>query len=103
MKFNPTLLAAGAMAAAAAMSHAGPAAAQADVCSKLYLPGAVKLALDAAQRKCGFTGPEWSTDANVQLKWCMGVNADRWRNELPKRQKMLAEGCKPATAAPMKK
>ena len=102
MKTTLSLLAAGAVASAAALSHAGPAAAQADAC-KVYVQTAVKLAQDNVTKKCGFSGPEWSTDAGAQLKWCMGVNADKWRGELPKRQAMLAESCKPAGAAPAKK
>jgi len=96
MKSAIALSAAGVLAVAC---YAGPAAAQADAC-KVYVQTAVKLAQEAASKKCGFSGPEWSTDPKAQLSWCMGVSADRWRSDLPKRQQMVAQACKPAPAPP---
>jgi hypothetical protein len=45
------------------------------------------------QKKCGFTGPTWSTDLKAHMTWCTTANPDLWKAEAQKRQQMLA-GCK---------
>jgi hypothetical protein len=56
-----------------------------------------KTALQQQQRnernKCGFKGPEWSSDLRAHLAWCAGQSPDRWKAEAQKREQMLA-ACK---------
>ncbi len=43
--------------------------------------------------KCGFSGPEWSTDLKAHIAWCGGVGPDEWKVQLQGREQQLA-GCK---------
>ena len=43
--------------------------------------------------KCGFVGPEWNDQYARHMNWCNTVGPDQWKNELKKRDKMLA-ACK---------
>jgi hypothetical protein len=56
-----------------------------------------KLALQQQQQnaeaKCGFSGPEWSSDLQAHINWCGGVGPDQWRAQLQKRQQLL-DACK---------
>ena len=56
-----------------------------------------KLALqqqkDNESFKCGFAGPEWSSDLKAHIAWCGGVGPDQWKQQLQTREQQLA-GCK---------
>lgn len=43
--------------------------------------------------KCGFSGPEWSSDLKAHLAWCGGVGPDQWKVQLQNREQQLAQ-CK---------
>lgn len=44
-------------------------------------------------KRCKFTGPRWSLDANRHRAWCKEVGPAGWRAELKIRSQML-DGCK---------
>lgn len=54
-----------------------------------------KLALQQQKQnesgKCGFSGPEWSSDLKAHIGWCGGVSPQEWQAMLQKRTRMLAE------------
>ncbi len=79
-------------AASALVGAVQPAAAQSGC------PDYARLALQQAreneQRKCGFTGPDWSTDLKGHLTWCAAVGPADWRAALQRRAQMLATQCK---------
>ena len=56
-----------------------------------------KLALqqqkENAANKCGFKGPEWSSDLKAHIAWCGGVGPDQWKAQLQTRTQQLA-ACK---------
>ncbi len=56
-----------------------------------------KLALqqqkDNEAGKCGFSGPEWSTDLKSHVDWCTKVGPDKWKVELQTRTAALV-ACK---------
>lgn len=56
-----------------------------------------RLALQQQQEnlegKCGFTGPQWSSDLKAHIAWCAGVGPDTWKGELKRRQQQL-DACK---------
>ena len=76
-----------AAAAVAAGAGAPPAAAQANC--EMYGKLAIQQQQENEERRCGFTGDEWSADLKRHVDWCGGVAPDRWRVELPKRQQAL--------------
>ena len=41
--------------------------------------------------KCGFSGPEWSSDLGKHVAWCGSVPPAVWKDSAQKRDKMLAE------------
>ena len=55
----------------------------------------VKTALEQQQRnlmdKCGFTGPEWTTDKAAHLNWCMSVGPDVSSDAARNREAALAQ------------
>ena len=78
--------------AVAVLTSGGGAAIAGDNCdsyAKLTLQQA-KLNVD---KRCNFTGPRWSLDANKHRAWCKEVGPAEWRGELKVRNEMLA-GCK---------
>jgi hypothetical protein len=56
--------------ALAALTHSGPASADQQFCSR-YAKHAMGPAGENVDRKCGFTGPRWSTDENFHLTRCL--------------------------------
>lgn len=56
-----------------------------------------KLALQQQQEnvegKCGFSGPEWSSDLKAHVAWCGTVGPDQWKVQLQKRKQQL-DACK---------
>lgn len=61
-------------------------------------PDYARLALQQAreneQRKCGFAGPDWSTDLKGHMTWCSAVGPADWKAALQRRAQMLATQCK---------
>lgn len=64
-------------------------AAQAQANCTNYGNLALKQARENEQRKCGNTGPRWSTDLKAHISWCSQVGPDAWRTELKERAKAL--------------
>lgn len=90
----PILTRAGAVALAALLgvatqSSAGLAQANCDTYGKL----ALQQQKENEAGKCGFSGPEWSSDLKAHIAWCGGVGPDQWKVELQKRAQQL-EACK---------
>jgi hypothetical protein len=56
-----------------------------------------KLALDQQKEndalKCGFKGPEWSSDLKAHVAWCGSVGPDQWKVQLQQRKQKL-DACK---------
>jgi hypothetical protein len=67
-----------------------PAAADCD----WYAKTALKQQQENEVKKCGFTGPSWSTDLQAHIKWCATTSPDLWKAEAAKREQMLTQGCK---------
>jgi hypothetical protein len=89
-----TLIRTAALAAAAIgcfVSAAVPAAAQANC--DWYAKTALKQQLENEQRKCGFTGANWSSDLKAHMTWC-AANPDMWKGEAQRRDQQLASACK---------
>lgn len=78
-----------ALAGAAVLSTGAHAAANCDMYAKL----AMQQQQEAAESKCGFTGPQWSPDMKAHISWCGGVGPDQWKAELQARQQKL-DACK---------
>jgi len=75
-----------AIAIASAIGFAGfTSTAQAQANCETYGKLAQKLAKQNEERKCGLTGPRWSTDLEGHKKWCGTVGPTEWRTELKKR------------------
>ena len=71
---------------AGAVTHAG---AQSNCSTYGYL--ALKQARENEQRKCGKSGPRWSTDLNAHVAWCGTVGPQQWKAELRTRAKELQD------------
>jgi hypothetical protein len=83
-------------AAAVAVLVAGswavpPAAAQANC--DWYAKTALRQQQDNEQRKCGFTGPGWSSDLRSHMAWCAANAPDAWKSEAQRREQQLS-ACK---------
>ena len=39
--------------------------------------------------KCGFTGPEWSSDLKALIAWCGSVGPEQWKVQLQQRAQKL--------------
>ncbi|MBI1384025.1 MAG: hypothetical protein GC150_03835 [Rhizobiales bacterium] len=65
----------------------------ADANCKAYALASAKQAKDNEDRRCGFTGDDWSKDIAVHEAWCETVTPDEWRAKLAERTQSLA-GCK---------
>jgi hypothetical protein len=56
-----------------------------------------KLALQQQKKnealKCGFSGPDWSSDFKAHIAWCNSVGPDKWKAKLTERTQKLA-ACK---------
>jgi hypothetical protein len=55
---------------------------------------ALKQQQDNVEKKCGFTGPEWSADLKAHLTWCASVAPDVSKKAVQQRDIALA-GCTP--------
>jgi hypothetical protein len=75
-----------------AVAAAGPALSQAAGNCDWYAKTALKQQQENEQRKCGFTGPAWTTDLKAHMTWCT-VNPDQWKSEAQRREQQLAS-CK---------
>jgi hypothetical protein len=58
-----------------------------------YADMALKQQQRNEHRKCGFKGPEWSSDRRAHLAWCAMQTPEHWKAEAQKRERMLG-GCK---------
>jgi hypothetical protein len=82
------LLALSALLIAAAV----PAAANAQANCETYGKLALQQQKDNEANKCGFTGPDWSTDLKGHVEWCSKVGPDKWKEQIQSRNQALA-GC----------
>jgi hypothetical protein len=55
-----------------------------------YAKTALKQQQENEQRKCGFKGPEWSSDLMAHMNWCRGVAPDAWKKQAQLREQQLA-------------
>jgi hypothetical protein len=83
----------GALTLSLAGAIALPATASAQANCDWYAKTSLQQQQENEQKKCGFTGPAWSTDLRAHMTWCTTANPDLWKAEAQKRQQMLA-GCK---------
>jgi hypothetical protein len=58
-----------------------------------YARTALRQQQDNEQRKCNFSGPEWSWDLKAHMTWCATANPDQWKAEAQKREREL-NACK---------
>lgn len=77
-----------ALIAAVAMAPA----VQAQATCEWYAKTALRQQQENENRKCGFKGPEWSSDFRAHASWCASVSPDQWRAQAQKRDQALA-GC----------
>ena len=81
-----------ALAAIVAASAVVPvASAQANCDNYGYL--ALKQARENEKRKCGNSGPRWTTKLAAHVYWCKSVGPVQWKAELRAREKAL-HNCK---------
>jgi hypothetical protein len=73
----------------AVLALAGPVAAQATGCN-WYADMSLKQQQQNQLRKCGFTGPEWSTTRQTHLAWCATQSPDGWKAQAQSRERQLA-------------
>ncbi|MFM9943531.1 MAG: hypothetical protein ACKVP7_29035 [Hyphomicrobiaceae bacterium] len=64
-----------------------------------YAKTALKQQQDNERLKCGFKGPEWTTDLRAHTTWCAGVAPDAWKAQAQKRDQQLAACQKAAPPA----
>lgn len=79
-------LAAAALAGSAILGSAAQAQSNCD----WYARTALKQQQVNEQRKCGFRGPEWSTDLRSHMAWCSSVAPDAWKAQAQRRDQALA-------------
>jgi hypothetical protein len=68
---------------------ASPASANAQANCDWYAKTALKQQQENEQRKCGFTGPNWTNDLKAHMAWCT-ANPDQFRAEAQRRDQQLA-------------
>lgn len=76
---------------AASLAFGSPASAGEEDCN-WYGVMSAKQQQENEDKKCNFTGDEWSSDVKAQTAWCESVSADEWLARVKEREKMLA-GC----------
>ncbi len=76
-----------------ASAIAVPATASAQANCDWYAKTSLQQQQENEQKKCGFSGPTWSTDLKAHMTWCTTANPDLWKAEAQKRQQMLT-GCR---------
>ena len=81
-------LAAIVMAGSIVATYASPAMAQANC--DWYAKTALQQQQQNEQKKCGFSGPAWSTDLKAHQTWCAAQAPDLWKAEAQKREAQLA-------------
>jgi hypothetical protein len=81
-----------ALGTAAAMTGlaALAAGASAQTTCEWYGRTALKQQQENVQLKCGFTGPEWSSDLRAHMAWCASVPPDVWKKSAQSRDQQLA-------------
>jgi hypothetical protein len=92
MRSIKTVVALSLLAGLAASGVPRAAHAQAASCN-WYADMAIKQQQQNEVRKCGFTGPEWSTNRQAHLAWCGTQSPDSWKAQAQNRERKLT-GCK---------
>lgn len=69
---------------------ASNAQAQAQASCEWYGKTALQQQQENEQRKCGFTGPAWSSDLKAHMLWCAAQPSEAWKVEAQKRTQQLA-------------
>ena len=69
---------------------AGAGAVHAQANCEMYGRLTLKQMQENEQKKCGFKGPEWSSDLKAHVAWCGTVGPDLWKMQLQKREQALA-------------
>jgi hypothetical protein len=54
-----------------------------------YAKTALKQQQENEQKKCGFTGPNWTSELKAHMAWCI-ANPDQFRSEAQRRDQQLA-------------
>lgn len=54
-----------------------------------YAKTALQQQQENEQKKCGFTGPSWSTDLRAHQAWCASQPPEAWKAEAQKRAQQL--------------
>jgi hypothetical protein len=75
--------------AAAAGVFASNASANSEANCDWYAKTALKQQQENEQKKCGFTGPNWTNDLKAHTAWCI-ANPDQFRAEAQRRDQQLA-------------
>jgi hypothetical protein len=55
-----------------------------------YAKTALRQQQDNEQRKCGFSGPGWSSDMKAHMSWCAVNSPDNWKSEAQRREQQLS-------------
>jgi hypothetical protein len=75
--------------AATVVSVSVPTLAHAQANCDWYAKTALRQQQENEQRKCGQTGPGWSSDLKAHMTWC-AANPDQWKSEAQRRDQALA-------------
>lgn len=67
-----------------------PASAHAQANCQWYGTTALKQQQENERLKCGFKGPDWSSDLKAHMTWCASVAPDVWKKSAQKRDQELA-------------
>jgi hypothetical protein len=72
-------------------------------CKKNFCDNYAKVSIaqnkDNESKKCGFSGPKWSSDYNHHFNWCL-KNWKITKTEMESRKTALSQNCKPAPPPP---
>jgi hypothetical protein len=68
-----------------------PIAAHAQANCETYGKLALQQQKDNEASKCGFSGPDWSTDLKSHVEWCTKVGPDKWKEQIQLRNQALAD------------
>lgn len=76
--------------AATAAAVLVPASAEAQANCQWYAATSLKQQQQNEKLRCGFAGPEWSTDLARHNAWCASVPPDVWKASAQRRDQMIA-------------
>jgi hypothetical protein len=88
IEMTMTVMRAGLLAATLAALLTLTTGAQAQANCDWYGKTALKQQQENEQRKCGFTGPNWTSDLKAHMTWC-AANPDQFRAEAQRRDQQL--------------